>query len=99
MEEHDSHLDGSVECLSHWIEALVKEKKVLEGRVEDQHRQLEAEEIRRKTMEDNMMWLLQKGVVRVVDKVVESVEFLIGVRQMKAGCMLVSVEGGKQEMR
>lgn len=53
---------------------------MLEGRVEDQDRQLEAEEIRRKTMEDNMMWLLQKGVVRVVDKVVESVKFLIGVR-------------------
>ena len=35
-----------------------------------------------------MMWLLQKGVVWVVDKVVESVEFSLRVWWMKATCMV-----------
>lgn len=45
------------------------------------------------------MWLLQKGIVRVIDKVVESVEFSLGVRRMKAVCMAAGVEGGKQVIR
>lgn len=51
-------LDGSVESFSHRIEAIVEEKKVLEGRMEEQHGQLEVEKVRRKTAEDDLMWLL-----------------------------------------
>lgn len=40
------------------------------------------------------MWLLQMGVVQVVDKVVESTELSLVFRQMNVECMAVSVEGG-----
>lgn len=42
-----------------------------------------------------MAWLLKKGVICVVDRVIESAEFSLGVRRMKAACMDVGVEGGK----
>lgn len=57
------------------------------------------EELRRKAAQHNMMSLLQKGVARVVDKAVESTKFLLGVKRMKAACMAVGVEGGKQAVR
>lgn len=46
-----------------------------------------------------MMWLLQKGVIRVVDKVVKSNVFSVRVKRMKATCMVIGVEGGKQVVR
>lgn len=64
--------------------------------MEAQRGQLEAEELRRKVVEDDMMWLHQKGVVKVVNKAVESAEFSLGVRRMKATCVVAGVEGGKQ---
>ncbi|CAI9289004.1 unnamed protein product [Lactuca saligna] len=94
-----ANLDGSVECFSQRIEALVEENNVLEGRVEEQHRKLEAEELRRKAVEDDVMLLLYKGVVRVVDKVVERVEFSLEVRRMKVTYIVSNVEGGKQVVR
>lgn len=66
--ERVASLDGSVKCLSHRFEFLVDEKKVLEGRVEEKHRKLEAEELRTKAKEEDVMWLLQKGVFWVVDR-------------------------------
>ena len=51
-------MDGSVEWFSQRIEALVEENNVLEGRVEEQHGKLEAEELRRKDAEDDVMLLL-----------------------------------------
>lgn len=45
------------------------------------------------------MWFLQKGVILVVDKVVKRAEFSLGVRRMKATCMIVGVERGKQMVR
>lgn len=35
----------------------------------------------------------------MIDKVVESVEFLLGVRRIKAACMVADVEIGKQVVR
>ncbi|CAI9267832.1 unnamed protein product [Lactuca saligna] len=87
MEEQVAKLDGLVEHFYQRIEALVEEKKVLESRVDEWCRELEAEVLRRKTMRDDMMWLLQKGVVWVMDKMVESIEFSLGVKKMKEECM------------
>lgn len=46
-----------------------------------------------------MAWILKKGIVRVMDRVIESTEFTLGVRKMKASCVVASVEGGKQAVR
>ncbi|CAI9270692.1 unnamed protein product [Lactuca saligna] len=58
-----------------------------------------SQRIERKSTEDDLGWLLQKGIARVVDKVVECFEFVIGVNQMKRTCMVAGVENGKQEVR
>lgn len=50
-------------------------------------------------MEEDVAWLLQKGVVRVVDKIVDSVEFSLSVRRITTTCMVVRVEDGKQVIR
>lgn len=58
IEEQVVNLDTSVEHFAQQIEALVEEKKALDYRVEEQCGQLEAEELRRKAVENDMMWLL-----------------------------------------
>lgn len=50
-------------------------------------------------LEEDVSWLLQKGVVRVADWVIKNVDFLLGVRRIKAACMAAGVEGGKQVVR
>lgn len=48
--------------------------------MKDQHEQQELEVVRKNVVEEDVVWLHRKGVGRVVDKVVESVEFSLGVR-------------------
>lgn len=43
-------------------------------------------------METNLSWVLQKGVVRIVGRVVESSEFALGIRHEKAACVASSVD-------
>ena len=83
LKEQVATSDGAVECLSQWIETLVEEKKALETQVEIGRSQLEVENMRMNTVEEDVVWFLHKGVVRVVDKVIESVEFSLGGRHMK----------------
>lgn len=61
--------------------------------------QLEEESVRRKAVVDDLNWLLQKGIIRVVDKVVESLDFSLGVRHMKAAYMAIEVKVGKKVIR
>lgn len=49
----------------------------------------------RNILEEDMAWLLQKRVMCMVDQVIESPEFSLGIRQMKVACMATVVEGGK----
>lgn len=64
-----------------------------------QGEQLAIEELERRILEVEMAWILKKGIVRVMDRVIESTEFTLGVRKMKASCVVASVEGGKQAVR
>ncbi|CAI9274516.1 unnamed protein product [Lactuca saligna] len=50
-------------------------------------------------VKEDMVWLLKKGIVCVVEKVFESAKFSLGVRHMKAACTDAKVEGGKQVIR
>lgn len=45
-----------------------------------------------------MVWQLQKGIIHVVERVIENVEFTLGVRRMKAACVVSGMEGGNQEV-
>lgn len=51
---------------------------MLEVQAEHSHKRLEEEVAKRKVVEENLGWLLQKGIVRVVDKVIESVKIALG---------------------
>ncbi|CAI9267547.1 unnamed protein product [Lactuca saligna] len=57
---------------------------------------LEEDIARRKVAYEDLGWLLQKGIVQVVDKIFESNEFALGVKRMKMACLIASVENGKQ---
>lgn len=53
----------------------------------------------KENVDADLSWLLKKGIVRVVDKLIESSEFTLGIKQMKATYMEVGVESGKQIIR
>lgn len=72
---------------------------VFEDQVDRASRWLEEEVGRRKSVEDDPGWLLHKGVICVVDKVVESSKFAMGVKPKKMVCMAAGVENGKQEVQ
>lgn len=48
---------------SQHVEALVEEKGVLKGHIEDCHRQLETERAKRENVEADLSWLLKNGIV------------------------------------
>lgn len=52
--------------------------------------------MKRENEEADLSWLLKKGIVWVVDKLTESSEFTLGIKQMKAMCMVAGEEGSKQ---
>lgn len=52
--------------------------------------------LKRKALEEDLALVLQKGVVHVADRVVESDKFDLGVRRVKATCMAADVESGKE---
>lgn len=51
---------------------------------------------RRKVLETDFAWVLQKRVVRVVDRVVKSSEVALGIRHLKVQCLDAGTERGKQ---
>lgn len=57
------------------------------------------EESERRILEMDMSWLLQNCIVRVVNRLIKSIEFSFGVRQMKAVCVAADVEGDKHVVR
>lgn len=52
-----------------------------------------------KILEADLAWILHKGVVRVVDRVVKSSDLTLGIRSVKVACMAASIESGKQVTR
>lgn len=72
MEEQFSSLDGSMVGLARRVDTLEGEKGLLEEHVKEQAGQLAAEEHRRRVVVVGMMWLLQEGIVQVVDRIIES---------------------------
>lgn len=59
---------------------------MLESQAYCVNKRLEGKIASRKAADEDFRWLLQRGIVRVVDKDVESTEFALGVKQMKMAC-------------
>ncbi|CAI9276496.1 unnamed protein product [Lactuca saligna] len=66
---------------------LSGEKTIVEAQVATLHGEFATEVSRRKVLEADLAWVLQKSVVRVVDRVVESSKFMIWNFYMKATCV------------
>lgn len=49
--------------------------------------QLEMEKAKKENVETILSWLLKRGIVRIVDKLIESFEFTLGIKRMKAACI------------
>lgn len=50
----------------------------------------------RKTLEEDLTWVFQNGVVCMVDHVIESEEFALGIQVVKVTCVVASMESGKE---
>lgn len=88
-------LDEEVNLLSQQVQNLVSEKEALAERLTLRDDQFTTEVSRRKILEADLVWVLQNGVARVVERVVESSEFTLGIRHMKATCVAAGIEKEK----
>ncbi|CAI9268405.1 unnamed protein product [Lactuca saligna] len=79
--------DGEVNRLSQQVYSLSLEKDALAEHLVQWDDQLAAEVLRRKVLEADLARVLQKGVVFMVDRVVESSEFVLGIRCVKVACV------------
>lgn len=71
----------------------------MEVYVRKQSEQLLAEASIRRSLEKDLAWILQEGVIHMMDRVNESEEFSLGVWCLKAACVAAVIEGGKQAVR
>lgn len=79
VEDQVKSFDSKLESLSQQLENFMVEKRALEEQVEKQGEKLLIEESERRILELDMTWLLQNGVVHMVDQVIKSIEFPLGV--------------------
>ena len=78
---------------------MVSKKEALAEHLALRDDQFTFEVSRRKVLEADLAWVLQKGVVCVVDRVLESSEFALGNRHGKDTCVAAGIERGKQMVR
>ncbi|CAI9299474.1 unnamed protein product [Lactuca saligna] len=78
------------------VQNLESEKEAFVERLELRDDQFTSKVSRRKSLEVDLALVLQKGVVRVVDRVIKSSEFALRIRRVKAAYVAASVEKGKQ---
>lgn len=50
-------------------------------------------------MEKDLAWIILNGVIRRVERFIESDEFALGIRRLKATCVATGMEGGEQVVR
>lgn len=91
-EDQVASLDREVERLSQRVQDPATEKEALEVCVRKKSEKLVVKALMRRALEEYLSWILQEGVVRVVDRVTESEEFSLGVRRLKAACVATVIE-------
>nr|KAJ0202751.1 hypothetical protein LSAT_V11C500252000 [Lactuca sativa] len=99
MEAQVATLDGEVNILSQQVQNLVSEKVELAECLTLQDNQFTAEVSSRKILEADLAWVPQKGVVRMLDRVVESSEFVLRIPHVRAAGVAVCIKKGKQMAR
>ncbi|CAH1413281.1 unnamed protein product [Lactuca virosa] len=99
VEDQVVTLDMEVDRLSQQVQCLEANKGTLEGCLRQQSEHMESEALKRNTLEEDLAWVLQKGVIRVVDRVIESGDFSLGIRRMKSACVVAGMESGKEAVR
>lgn len=89
-------LDGEINCLSQQVQSLILEKEAMMKCSVLQDDQIIVEISRRKPLEADLAWVLQKCVIRVGDRFFKSDVFAVGVCRMKAKCVVAGILSGKQ---
>lgn len=96
VEDQVTILDGEVERLSMQVRDLAAKKEALEAHIRQQSEQLAFEASTRRALKGDLAWIMQEGVIRVVNRLSGREEFSFGVRSLKATCVAAGIESGKQ---
>lgn len=80
--------------MSQQVLSLSSEKDTLTKHLELRNDQLPTEVLRRKVLEDDLDWVLQKRVDRMVDRILDSSEFALEIRCVKVTCVAAGIESG-----
>ncbi|CAI9270570.1 unnamed protein product [Lactuca saligna] len=85
----DMREEDRSEQLEDQVSSLTQEKDVLVSRLARYQRQLARANVEGVVAQGNFQWVLQKGVVRMIDRVIKSTEFAKGVHNVREDCEVV----------
>ncbi|CAI9294037.1 unnamed protein product [Lactuca saligna] len=92
-ELHNSEAEQRLESQ---VSSLTQEKGLLASELTWCQHQLARAHVDGAIARGNLQWMLEKGVVHVINKVIESVEFVIGIQGVHMVCEALGFEKGKQ---
>lgn len=92
LEEHVARLDREVNRLTDRVGALTLENTGLSERTVELESDLVGESAARGVLEKDIAWVLCDGRCRIVDKLIESPEFLKGLMQVQVACLAAGME-------
>lgn len=96
LEDQVATLGEQFERLEDQVSSLVREKDILSRKLSMCQRQLSGACVDGVVARGNLQWKLEKGVVRVIDKVIESAKFDNGIRGVCEACEALRFEKGKR---
>lgn len=89
-------LNGEVKRLNDRVGVLTVGNTDLSKRMADLEADLVGEGAVRRVLEKDILWILHDGLSQVVDRVIESLEFLQGLIHVQAACVAAGVEQVKE---
>ena len=82
--------------LENQVISLTREKGVLASELARCQRQLARARVNSVVTRGSLQWMLEKEVVRVIDKVIESAEFASRIQGVQNACKALGLEKEKQ---
>ncbi|CAI9304357.1 unnamed protein product [Lactuca saligna] len=96
LEDQVATLGNRSEQLEDQVSSLVWEKDVLVSKLARCKRQLACARVDGAVARGNLLWMLEKGVVCIIDKVIESAKFANGIWDVCEACEALGFEKGKR---
>lgn len=92
-------LEEEVRRLNSCVGALSLENASVSKRMAELEVDLVVEKAAKGVLEKDVLWNLGDGFSRVVDRVIESPQFLHGLVQVRATCVVAGVDQGKRAVK